>query len=470
MERLIKTGQVKARHARDIAFSRIGIGFEKLDRNVFDPEKAYDPVAALGVKWVRIQSGWARTEKEKGCYDFSWLDAIVDNLVSRGLKPWLCLCYGNGLYDEAAAKVFGAVGCPPIHTGEARAAWRAYVAATVARYRDRISHYEIWNEPDGQWCWKHGVSATEYGHFAIATAEAIRSAYPEATIIGGAICLWDLFYLDEALATGLYRYLDAVSFHEYTAREEKVFERVAALKALCGRYNPNIAIIQGESGSQSRSGGAGALKGGAWTPRKQAKQLARHTLADLITDVAFTSYFSSMDMIEALNGLVADNHSYLDYGYFGVLGADFDENGFSSGAYTPKPSYYALQTICSVFAGEVTPEDLPVLRKPGRSERIFGQDFDGPNLISSGFRKPDGSSAFVYWCSTDLMTTEFESTVTLQAAALDGDISLVDLLDGSIYRFPDNMVEDLGGGRRLLKNIPIKDYPLLLTFGAFIGI
>ncbi len=29
-----------------------------------------------------------------------------------------------------------------------------------------------------------------------------------------------------------------VSFHEYTAREEKVFERVAALKALCGRYNP----------------------------------------------------------------------------------------------------------------------------------------------------------------------------------------------------------------------------------------
>jgi hypothetical protein len=102
-----------------------------------------------------------------------------------------------------------AVGCPPIHTEEARAAWRAFVAATVARYRDRISHYEIWNEPDGQWCWKHGVSATEYGHFAIATAEAIRSAYPEATIIGGAICLWDLFYLDEALATGLYRYLDA---------------------------------------------------------------------------------------------------------------------------------------------------------------------------------------------------------------------------------------------------------------------
>jgi hypothetical protein len=32
-----RSGQ--ARHARDIAFSRIGIGFEKLDRNVFDRRK-----------------------------------------------------------------------------------------------------------------------------------------------------------------------------------------------------------------------------------------------------------------------------------------------------------------------------------------------------------------------------------------------------------------------------------------------
>lgn len=71
-----------------------------MDRNVFDPTKAYDPVAEIGVKWVRIQSGWQRTEQEKGIYDFAWLDDIVDNLLKRGLKPWMCLCYGNELYDE----------------------------------------------------------------------------------------------------------------------------------------------------------------------------------------------------------------------------------------------------------------------------------------------------------------------------------------------------------------------------------
>ena len=143
MDRLRKTGVVIPKNAADIKQSKLGLGFEKLDRNVFDPEKAYDLAAATGVKWIRLQSGWARTEKEKGVYDFSWLDSIVDNLLNRGLVPWMCLCYGNGLYDEMAAKVYGAVGCPPIHTQEQRNAWKRYVSAVVKHYKGRITYYPL---------------------------------------------------------------------------------------------------------------------------------------------------------------------------------------------------------------------------------------------------------------------------------------------------------------------------------------
>ena len=132
MERLIKTGAVAPKQAAQVEMSRLGVGFEKLDRGAFDPEKAYDKIAALGVKWARIQSGWAKTERQKGVYDFQWLDTIVDNLLRRGMIPWICLCYGNGLYDDTAAKMFGAVGCPPIHSDEAKAAWAAYVSALTA--------------------------------------------------------------------------------------------------------------------------------------------------------------------------------------------------------------------------------------------------------------------------------------------------------------------------------------------------
>ena len=45
MERLLKIGTIKAKQAHQIRKSRLGIGFEKLDRAVFDPEKAYDKVA-----------------------------------------------------------------------------------------------------------------------------------------------------------------------------------------------------------------------------------------------------------------------------------------------------------------------------------------------------------------------------------------------------------------------------------------
>lgn len=467
MERLIKIGKVQPKHSSEISKSRIGIGFEKLDRDVFDPEKAYDKVANLGVKWVRIQSGWAKTEKVKGQYDFEWLDRIVDNLLNRGLVPWICLCYGNGVYDDEAKKIFGAVGCPPIYSEEAKNAWSNYVEAIVARYRDKVQYFEVWNEPDGYWCWKRGVNAKEYGDFVIDTAKTIKEANPEAKVIGGVICLRELNYINNVFLTGMGHYIDAVSFHEYTSREDLVFERVASIRGLCNEYNPELEIIQGESGSQSKSGGHGALNSGAWTQRKQAKQLLRHTMADLMTEVKFTSYFSCMDMIEALNGTVDNKSSYMDYGYFGVLGADFDENGVATGEYKPKLSYTALQNICSIFAEDYKKVDLPILFQPAESSRIFGNDFSEPSMITAGFKKPDGAAAFVYWNCADLMTTEFESTVTIQIAALKGDVKLIDLMDGCVYQIPEAMVEISSENCYMLKNIPIKDYPLLLTFGDF---
>lgn len=170
MERMKKIGTLPLRNAAQVGPSRIGIGFEKLDRKVFEPEKAYDLVAASGVHYVRLQSGWQRTETEKGKYDFAWLDDIVDQLIARGMEPWIDLCYGNELYTPMAKEYFGAVGCAPIYTEEEREGWLRYVKAVVTRYRGKVKWYEIWNEPDGQWCWKTGVSPEEYGDFALATA------------------------------------------------------------------------------------------------------------------------------------------------------------------------------------------------------------------------------------------------------------------------------------------------------------
>ncbi len=467
MERLIKTREIKAKNSKDIKESKMGLGFEKLDRDAFDPSQCYEKIAKLGVKWARIQSGWAKTEKQKGVYDFKWLDDVVDNLIANGLKPWLCLCYGNGLYSEMAKKIFGAVGVAPIFDEESKQAWANYVRATVKHYRGRIDTFEVWNEPDGEWCWKTGVNATELGEFTVCTSKIIKQENKDAYIIGGVFCKRELSFINEALAAGMGDYIDAISFHEYSSDERGVTERVSGLRGLCSLYNKNIEIIQGESGSQSRSGGSGAVWTGCWTQRKQAKQLLRHAMIDLKADVKFTSYFSCMDMREALNGVEGDPESYKDFGYFGVLGADFDENGIATGEYKEKLSYRALQTISSIFCEDVKICDLPVILTPKESARIFDKDLSANDIIYQGFKKPNGSYAYVYWAPTDIMTSDFESTISLQAVYKGDDIKIVDLMDGSIYKLPEDMYEKDSFGVYKINNLPVKDYPMLIMFGDF---
>lgn len=470
MYRLKKCGQIKTRSSKEVKESRLGIGFEKLDRDAFDPNKAYDKISEIGVKWVRIQSGWQKTEKEKGVYDFSWLDEVVDNLIARGMIPWICLCYGNKLYGGMAEEVFGAVGCPPIHTEEQRTAWHNYCKALTSHYKGRVSHFEIWNEPDGLHCWKHGLNATEVGEFNIQTAKAIREGNSDAYIIGGALATINMSFESRLLKTGMTDYVDAISFHAYIFDLTRLKHNIKALRAAIDMYNPKIQIIQGESGAQSRPYGNGAMKLGAWDEKKQCKFMLRHLVTDLGMGCKFASYFSSIDMMEALNGRVGDTASYKDFGYFGVLGAEFDKSGVATGDYKPKPSYYALSNLASLLGGNIVPMDLPFTVKNDMAAHMGNAPtLKACEVESYGFRLDNGAYALAYWHPADIMSTDYLGAVTFAAFDL-GEVHLVDPLDGAVYRLSQDMITKDSWGDDELKLLPIKDYPLFLVFGEMQGI
>lgn len=475
MERLKLVGKIRPKHSTEIDHSKIGLGFEKLDRGVFDPNKAYDKIAAIGVKWIRLQSGWLRCEKERGVYDFDWLDDIVDNLIRRGMKPWLNLSYGNPLYTKRAATYFGAVGVPPINSEDEWNGWLNYVRALVSHFKGRVEHFEIWNEPDIGGRWRRatpeedkGAVASEYAEFCNITADAIHEANPDAKALGfGVAHVQGLDYINEGLSCGMLEHIDSITFHSYTSDDTIRPERIRALRKLCRAHGRDIEIIQGETGCQSRSDGSGALKGMSWTPLKQVKHQLRNMIADLGENVGFTSYFSTVDMIEALYGIVGDKSTYLDYGYFGVLGAEFDEDGVSTGDYNPKPSYYSLQTLASVFAEDFETVGLPIIRRKLPSKRVAGEDCADKTVVTYGFRKPSGAVAFAYWNAVPILTHTYEGTISFAAYTLGEPVRLVDMSNGNVYDLPDDMKEPLPGGGILLKNIPITDIPMLLTFGDF---
>ncbi len=469
MERLKKVGQVKSKNSVDIEKSKIGLGFEKLDRDIFDPKKAYPYLAKSGVKWARIQSGWQRTEKEKGVYDFAWLDAVVDELLAMKIEPWMCLCYGNQLYTELAKTRYGAVGCPPIETEEERVAWDNYVKATVKHFKGRVKYYEIWNEPDSRFSWRGKPNATELGAFSIRTARACKEADPDCIVVGFVMSRprteeWR----EELCASGICDEIDIIAYHAYTVIEDEFAGWFKVFDDIRKKYNPKLLVAQAESGAQSRSDGSGALAGGAWTPLKQSKYLLRHLIIDIACEADMVFYFTCLDMIEARHGTVGDLNSYLDYGYFGVLGADFDENGRSTGEYTPKPSFTALQTLTSIFCNDYSLAELPIEGVVEESVRLQGVDYDFKNARQFGFSKPNGSYALAYWVDKNIMTETYEGTasVKIRKGEMPEEMHLVDMLTGNIFDLTEEMVVDDGDYIKLV-NIPILDSPLLLTFGDF---
>jgi hypothetical protein len=55
-------------------------------------------------------------------------------------------------------------------------------------FSTRVTHYEIWNEPNGDDYWQpNGSDPAEYAGLVRLTAPCIRQRVPGARIIGGAI-------------------------------------------------------------------------------------------------------------------------------------------------------------------------------------------------------------------------------------------------------------------------------------------
>ena len=96
---MTRIGTIRPRAAHEIVDSNWTLGCEVLDRDFANFEEYKDNVEPLGIKTIRLQGGWAKCEKEKGKYDFSWLDKIIDYARAKGLNILLETDYGNPIYE-----------------------------------------------------------------------------------------------------------------------------------------------------------------------------------------------------------------------------------------------------------------------------------------------------------------------------------------------------------------------------------
>ena len=445
-------GKVAPRHAKDIASSPWSIGAETIDRDftVYEHFKKY--LGPLGAKGVRLQAGWAKCEKTKGVYAWEWLDAIVNDAVAQGLRPWLEFNYGNTIYEGGGGTGLGG-GLPS--SPEALAAWDKWCRALVERYQDRVSEWEVWNEPDLNKAGLAGVDA--YVDLYIRTSTMVRAVQPQGKVWALALAHTPEYadkFLAGMKAKGKLDLIDAITFHGYPRNPDDT-TMVDRLRAISAKYGRVIELRQGETGATSRYQENFALAKLSFTETSQAKWDLRRLLAHRAKDVPM-NLFSISDLHYTTASAQGGADGFLRMNYKGLLATNPDQTIAHA-----KPAYYAAQTVFSIF--DDTLKRIPDY--PFTSTALRGVALSGHRRTS------DGAQVVAVWFN-DAPPAEANGVsaadVTLKVGQFTEPV-LVDVRTSTVYALPKGGWTQSEAGA-VFRALPLYDSPMLIAERAVLGI
>ncbi len=437
---LPELGRLAPASSKDITSSPFSVGFETLDRKGFDPKPTYEPLGKLGIKWARVQTGWCRCETAKGQYDFAWLDEVVDSLLAQGIQPWFNLGYGNKLYSPESHTPF-AVGYVPLFTAEARAGWVAFVDAVAKHFSDRVTHWEIWNEPNIHPFWRQRKPvAADYVELVKLTAPRLRRLVPNATLIGIGLAAFGgtkfAGYVGECLDAGIADHVDVLSYHPYSDDPEAGEELVAEVRRMLDEHSAKLGLWQGECGCWADIDPRRPKV--PWNEQRQAKWLVRRAVNDLRQGMQLTSFFHAVDLLGYSHG-----GPTLDARIGLLRGEDC----------SPRLSYFGYQTLCTLLDGRTKLDS----KLAAECDAVPGETFK-----SASFAR-NGRPLYTWWSPVDLFEDFTPTKVTLRLPALDAatldNPVLVDPVSQRVYRLSGKTSD----GVLTANDLPLLDYPLLLT-------
>lgn len=419
------------------------IGCETLDRGYADYHAYKEYLEPLGMRYIRLQAGWAKCEPKRGEYDFSWLDSIIDDAVSRGLEPWLELSYGNPVYPGGGTPLLSG-GWP--RGKDALEGWKAWVRALATRYKGKVHQWEIWNEPENNMR-REGRNPAEMASLAFETALILKEIDPDAIVAAYGIGrprhsngVADLISLlaDKLRASGQAHLIDAISYHGYHyIPEDPYFVEADSLKAILAKCNWIIPVWQGESGAPSVGYMGGAISDYPWTEVSQAKWALRKILCDHAHGIR-TGIFSIADMNYASTDEIKKKN------YKGLLSTD-DHNQ----VLRPKMAYDAVRNLVSVFDNLQTVCDSSAVKVYADSAMVY--------LFQE---EVSGMHSAVLWKAGAAPKDECVKTpvkVVLNESCGRHPVC-VDLLSGHVYRPYVRRCM----GTTVLKNVPFFDSPVVI--------
>ena len=176
-----------------------------------------DLVRLMSFSHVKQTFAWRDIEPQPGIWDWTQADRILHEVERRELR--IVIRLGQTPEWARAPGALDARDAPPTNMSR----WADFCAAVAERYRERISAYQIWNEPNLSREWgDNRPDPAGYVDLLAACSGAIREADPKATLISAGLAptgnygdeaLPDDIYLDQMYRHGFQRYIDVVGAH-----------------------------------------------------------------------------------------------------------------------------------------------------------------------------------------------------------------------------------------------------------------
>jgi hypothetical protein len=187
-------------------------------------QRTLQMVRQMGSPWIVEYFPWPYVEPVEGEYTWSHTNAVIKHAENQGLTVIARLGWtpdwARPEPDEQATT----------HTyldADHYDDFGDFVAAFVARYRGRVQHVIVWNEPNLSFEWGYRpVDPEGYVELLRAVYPRAHAANPDVVVLAGALAptlepegseagLNDAAYLERMYQTGAAPYFDALAAHAY---------------------------------------------------------------------------------------------------------------------------------------------------------------------------------------------------------------------------------------------------------------
>jgi hypothetical protein len=181
-------------------------------------------VREMGASWIVEFFPWPYIEPSRGRYAWEHTDQVIEHARSQGLSVIARLGWvPDWVRSNAEEKETTLTDIDR----DAYAEFARFVAAFVARYRGRVDHIILWNEPNLSFEWGfRPVDAAAYTELLRSVYPVAKAANPDLVILAGALAptlerpgsqagLNDLIYLEGMYQVGAAPYFDGLAAHAY---------------------------------------------------------------------------------------------------------------------------------------------------------------------------------------------------------------------------------------------------------------